>query len=296
MLAPIEEIFCEIDDFCNEILQDEEKFLLANPKRQRQRKNTLSRSELMTLMVLFHLSAYRTMKDFYNQCVLGSLRPYFPTFVSYNRFVELQKQTIVYLIIFLQRMPKEQTGIYYVDATKLPVCHIKRTKSNKVFKGLGKLGKTTTGWFFGFKLHLVINHKGEIMSFFLSPGNTDDRKPLLKLFKDLVGFAFGDKGYIGKKWAEKLHASGINFITTLKNNMQKKLLKPLEKQLLRKRGVIETVIDILKHTCHISHTRHRSPDNFLANLVSGLVAYMFRPNKPKINTSQLTYLPILTSN
>ena len=98
MLAPIEEIFCEIDDFCNEILKEEEKILLADPNRRRQRKNTLAQSELMTLMVLFHLSAYRTMKDFYNQCVLGSLRPYFPTFVSYNRFVELQKQTIVYVV------------------------------------------------------------------------------------------------------------------------------------------------------------------------------------------------------
>jgi Transposase DDE domain len=78
------------------------------------------------------------------------LRPYFPAFVSYNRFVELQKETVFYLFLFLQRMPKQQTGIYYVDATKLPVCHIKRTKSNKTFKDIAQLGKTTTGWFFGF--------------------------------------------------------------------------------------------------------------------------------------------------
>jgi Transposase DDE domain len=296
MLAPIEEIFCEIDDFCNEILKEEEGKLLANPERQRKRESSLSKSELMTLMVLFHLSAYRTMKDFYNQCVIKSLRPYFPRFVSYNRFVELQKETVFYLFLFLQRMPKQQTGIYYVDATKLPVCHIKRTKNNKTFKDIAQLGKTTTGWFFGFKLHLVINHQGEIMSFFLTPGNVDDRKPLPKLFKHLCGLAFGDKGYIGTKWAEQLRAKGVELITTLKNNMKKRLLKTMEKQLLRKRGVIETVIDILKNCCHISHTRHRSPDNFLANLISGLVAYMFRPNKPKINTSQLAYLPSLMSN
>jgi hypothetical protein len=296
MLAPIEEIFCTIDDDFKEILEGHEKRLLPNPDRQRQRACRLCFSEIATIMVLFHMSQYRTFKDYYHECVIKTMRGYFPSLVSYNRFVELQKTVIPYLIMFLQRHKGEETGIYFVDATKLPVCHNKRIFNHKVFKDIAKRGKTTTGWFFGFKLHIVINQKGELMSFFLTPGNVDDRKPLKSLFKKLCGLGFGDAGYVGKTWQESLGDMGLKFITTIKKNMTKPLLSKLEKLLLRKRGIIETVIDQLKNICQIDHTRHRSPDNFVANLVSGLAAYFFKPRKPKINTSQLTHLPLLTSN
>ena len=296
MLAPIEEIFCEIDDFCNAIFAGETRRLLPNPERRRARESTLCLSEIMVIMILFHLSHYRTFKDYYEHCFIKTLRGYFPALVSYNRFVELQKQAVPYLFLYMQHRTGAQTGIYFVDATKLPVCHNKRIPAHKTFKDIAQRGKTTTCWFFGFKLHLVINHKGEIMAFHLTAGNVDDRKPLLKLFKHLKGMAFGDKGYIGAEWAKKLAEMGVNLCTTVKNNMKKQLLSKLEKLLLRKRGIIETVNDLLKNICHIDHTRHRSPDNFLANLFSGLIAYQLRPRKPKINTDQLTYSPLLTSN
>lgn len=296
MLGPIEEIFCEIDDFFKEIMNELEQKMLRNSERKRRRECRLCLSEIGTIMVLFHMSQYRTFKDYYHECVIKTMRGYFPSLVSYNRFVELQKQVVPYLMLFLQQHRGEETGMYYVDATKLPVCHNKRIPSHKTFEGIAERGKTTTGWFFGFKLHLVINQKGEIMSFNLSPGNLDDRKALEKLFKNLQGLGFGDAGYVGKNWQEMLKNMGIKFITTVKKNMKKPSLLQLEKLLLRKRGLIETVIDQLKNICHIDHTRHRSPDNFLANLVSGLTAYFFKPRKPSIDTSQITSRLRLTSN
>jgi len=139
------------------------------------------------------------------------------------------------------------------------------------------------GWFYGFKLHLAINHQGEIVSFCVTRGNVDDRKAVPHLMKNLKGIACADKGYISKNLTASLAEQGITLVTKVRKNMKKKILSAFEKFLLSKRGIIETIIDQLKNWYHLEHSRHRSPVNFLVNIVSALAAYAWRPNKPRVN-------------
>src|SRR5690606_1381174 len=109
------------------------------------------------------------------------------------------------------------TGISFVDATSIRVCHNKRIKRNRVFSGLARRGKTTAGWFYGFKLHLIVNDRGEILSFLLTPGNVSDISVLEKLTQGLLGKLFGDKGYISAKIAKQLFKQGLHLFTTLRS-------------------------------------------------------------------------------
>ena len=283
MLAPIEEIFCEIDDFCKEFYQYQTKYVLPNLNRKRNRYCRMSGSEIMTILILFHLSHYRTFKDFYHECVIRHLQSYFPDLVSYNRFLELKSYIIPILAVYMKYKSGTETGIYYIDSTTLKVCRNQRIHSHKVFDKIATRGKSSMGWFFGFKLHLVINHKGEIMSFCLTPGNIDDRKPMESLLNNLKGIACGDKGYISKNKTQTLFEKGLNFVTKTKANMKKIARTNIEKYLLGQRSIVETVIEQLKSICLIEHSRHRKPDNFLANTLSALIAYTIKPRKPSIN-------------
>lgn len=220
----------------------------------------------------------------------------FPQTVSYNRFVELMQGCILPMTIFAKACCLGKcTGISFVDSTPIRVCKNKCITRNKVFAGLAETGKSTMGWFHGFKLHIVINDKGEILSFCITQANIDDREPLKnELFlKAVFGKLYGDKGYISKKLQELLFVNGIHFITSIKNNMKNSLMSMADKILLRKRSVIETVNDGLKNICQVEHSRHRSFTNFATNLIAGIIAYSFLPKKPAIryktiNDDQLT--------
>lgn len=295
-MVPLEEIFCSIDDFCKHFDSKTHHYFLTTQKRTRPRPCQMSLSEIMTIEVLFHFSHYRTFKDFYHECILGHFKNAFPKALSYTRFVEIKSYALVPLAVFLQGLKGQETGIYYIDSTKIHVCHNLRIKRHKVLKGIAKRGKTSTGWFFGVKLHLVFNNKGEIMSFQITPGNTDDRKPVETLTKKLKGWIFGDRGYISSPLSLSLRNRGLEFTTTLKRNMKKQFLTPLKRYLLSKRGLVETIIDQLKNMLHIQHTRHRSPINFQVNLLAGLVAYAFKPNKVSIHFKKLTFFPAVSSN
>ena len=290
----ITEFFCLIDDFCLEINQVIDKNALqVNSKVVRRRQPKLSQSEIITIMVLFHYSGYRCFKHFYIEYVCKHLSKEFPNLVSYNRFVELKKRCSVAMILFLQMQCLGQcTGISFLDSTTIKVCHYKREKQNKVFKGVAKKGKGTMGWFFGFKLHIVINEKGDIVDFLITQGNVDDRQPLKdKTFhKRVFGKIFADRGYLGKELFEQLFVDGIHLVTKSRKNMKNTLMHIYDKIMLRKRAVIESVNDILKNVCQIEHTRHRSFDNFILNLVAGLIAYSFYPTKPNINIDNLQRL------
>jgi hypothetical protein len=143
------------------------------------------------------------------------------------------------------------------------------------------------GWFFGFKLHLVINDRGELLSFALTPGNADDRSRVDQLTRELWGRLFGDKGYVGRELFERLRGRGLKLITPLRKNMQNKLMEWEEKVLLRKRSLIETINDQLKNVEQVEHTRHRSPLHFLVHLMAGLAAYARQPKKPALRFDDL---------
>lgn len=180
------------------------------------------------------------------------------------------------------------TGISYIDSTPLRSCHIKREKQHKVFKGIAQKGQCSLGWFYGFKLHIIINDRGEILDFIITPGNVDDRKPLndMDLHKRIFGKLYGDKGYISKDLFEKLFVDGVHLITKIKKNIKNSLMLLQDKIALRKRALIETVNDELKNICQIEHTRHRSFENFTTNLLSGLISYSFFDKKPSINLQE----------
>lgn len=279
------ELFYEIDNFCKAFLRFWQKFVLKQGLAKRIKPCRLCLSEIMTILVNFHMSGFRTFKDYYTKHVCVHLRKEFPGLVSYNRFVELMKGALVPLMTYLKRCRfGKVTGISFVDSTTLKVCHNRRIYRHKTFKHIAQRGKTSMGWFYGFKLHLIINEKGELLSTVLTPGNVDDRNQSMmkSLTKNIIGKLFGDRGYIGKPLFNFLFKRGIQMITKLKKNMANKLMPLMDKLLLRKRAIIETINDELKNMCQIEHTRHRSPVNFLVNLFSGLIAYTFFPKKPSI--------------
>ncbi|NDV97646.1 IS982 family transposase [Dysgonomonas sp. 521] len=284
---------CEVTDIfylCDEFTKEFESFSTRhrlredNGKKHRNKPNRISDSEVMTILIAFHLSGMRNLKAYYLFYVSKHMKDEFPKLVSYNRFVELQQRSLLPLVLFLKtcRLGK-CTGISFVDSTTLDVCNIKREWQHKVFDGIASKGKSTMGWFFGFKLHLIINDKGEILSFVITQGNVDDRKPLeMESFvKNIFGKLYADRGYISQRLAEILFVDGIHLVYKLKNNMKGEL--PLKDRImLRKRAIIESVNDELKNICQIEHTRHRSFANFLTNLIAGLLAYSFLPKKPSI--------------
>ena len=279
-------LFCNIDDFWQTFKTEWNQHLISSGHKKRGPEPELSVSEMMTIVIRFHQSNFRTFKSFY-QYVSMHLRSYFPRLISYSRFVGLQKNLFIPLFAYLLQNRGIVTGIAFIDATSIKACHNKRIYRNKVFQGLAKRGKTTSGWFYGFKLHLIINDRGEILAFQLTPGNVSDVSMTETLSKGLWGKLFGDKGYISLEMAQKLFKKGVQVFTTLRSNMKQKFLCWKDKVLLRKRSLIETVNDQLKNISQIEHSRHRSPSNFLVNLLSGLAAYTLQPKKPSLNLSEM---------
>ena len=219
------------------------------------------------------------------------MRHLFPKVVSYrdNRFVELEKEVAIPLALFIKKVLLGKcTGISFVDSTPLRVCRNQRIHIHKVFKGIAQRGKCSMGWFFGFKLHLICNERGELLNFMIPPGDVDDRKPLeYKAFVEFIyGKLVGDKGYISKNLFQRLFVDGIQLITKLKNNMKGTLMSVSDKLLLRKRAIIETVNDELKNIAQVEHSRHRCFDNFIVNLLGAIAAYCMFPKKPCINVQR----------
>ena len=278
------DLYCSVDEFWQQFAPWWEEQLLASGQRQRRRATRLSPSELMTIVILFQQSGYRTFKTFYTQYVQIHLRSEFPQLVSYTRVVELLPRVLVPLTVYLQTQLGECTGVSFIDSTALHVCHHARIHQHRVFRVDARRGKTSVGWFYGFKLHLVVNERGELLAFCLTPGNTDDRAPLPRLVRRLFGRLFADKGYVSQPLAEALYLQhGLRLITKLRRNMRNRLLPLADKLLLRKRALIETIVDQLKNICQIEHSRHRSPLNFVVHLMAGLIAYCHQPKKPSLH-------------
>lgn len=278
------DLYCSVDAFWQQFEPLWEREQLRSGQRRRKRATRLSPSELMTILILFQPSGYRTFKGFYTQHVQTQLRAEFPQLVSYTRFVALMPRVLLPLAIYLHTHLGDCTGISFVDATSLHVCHNARIHQHRVCRADARRGKTSVGWFYGFKLHLVVNDRGELLAFCLTPGNVDDRHPIPRLVRRLFGKLFGDRGYISAALAEQLLvAHGLVFITKRRKNMRAQALSTLDKLLLRKRALIESVHDELKNVCQIEHTRHRSPYNFLVHLLAGLIAYCHLPKKPSLH-------------
>ncbi len=276
------ELFCDVDDFCQQFDSRLNCFRLERPST-RGRKPTLATSEIMTVLIYFHQQRYRDFKTYYNDFVCTYLTAEFPHLVSYNRFVELSSTVVVPMCFYLHQRLGSCTSLSFIDSTPLPVCHNRRIQRHRVFKAFAARGKTSMGWFYGFKLHLIVSDRGELLAFCLTPGNSDDRQPVPQLAQDLFGKLFADAGYLSQPLFDQLFAQGVQLITPIRSNMKNRLMPLMDKLLLRKRFIIETINDQLKNISQISHSRHRSIKNFVMNLLAGLIAYTHQPKKPSLN-------------
>lgn len=289
------ELFCHVDDFCQLQETSYEEYLLSRGTLKRIRRPQLSSSEIMTIIIHFHQSGYRTFKHYYTKHVMPHLAQAFPNLVSYHRFVALMPRVGNLLLAYLNTCKGSCTGISFIDATSIAVCHNRRISRHKVFDGLAERGKTSMGWFYGFKLHLIVNDRGELIALQITPGNVDDRKPVPKMCRDLFGKVFGDKGYLSKALFEELWLDGVQLVTMVRSNMKNQLVILQDKLISRKRSIIETINDQLKNISQIEHSRHRSINNFFVNLIAGLIAYCHQEKKPALNLTpqQTALLPVV---
>jgi hypothetical protein len=232
-------LFCDVDDFCQQFVPPWQQRLLTSGDRQRRRESRLCVSEVMTIVITFHQSGYRTFKDYFLRYVTPRLRGAFPQLVSYSRFVELMPEALVPLCAYLQTRKGRSQGVAFIDSTLLAVCHPKRSARHKVFAGLARWGRSSLGWCYGFKLHLLINDVGELLACRLTTANVDDRRPVPALVTRVRGKVFGDRGYISQALFADLFRQGVQLITKLRKDMKNKLLPMLDKLLLRKRSLLE---------------------------------------------------------
>jgi hypothetical protein len=281
------EIYCIADEFCKKFEQELKNIekLPACGKRTRNRACEMSNSEIITVLMMYHFGGFDSFKFYYLHYICVHLQKDFPKTLSYSRFIQIQHRVFMPFMFFLNMVCfGDCTGITFIDSTKIAVCNNKRIYRNRVFQEIAKHGKSTMGWFYGFKLHFVCNDRGEILSFCLTPGNIDDRNPktVQTLTKKLFGKLFADRGYISQPLFEMLFNDGVHIVTGIKSNMKNRLMPLSDRIMLRKRSVIETINDELKNICDIEHSRHRSIHNFIINLLAALAAYSFFDKKPSI--------------
>lgn len=286
-------LFCDTDDFCNVFLPEWNRSRLQNGNIRRNKNKCLCESEVMTIVVYYQISSYRTFKWFYLKHVKTHWQKHFPRLPSYNRFVEMMSEVLEPLAAFMQSLCGKSEGIAFVDSTPLCVCENIRIPRHKTFAGQAGRSKSSTGWFYGFKLHYTVNDCGDILSFCLTRGNVDDRAPVPQLTKNLIGKLFGDRGYVSQKLTKLLATQDIELITTLKKNMKPKAIDVFDKLVLRKRSIIETINDQLKNIFNLEHSRHRSMTNFVVNAIACLVAYSYQEKKPSLNMRRQDLLPLL---
>ena len=285
-------LFCEIDDFFLEHEKSKATHSLREtpPIETRGRPRNLHPSEVMTILIAFHQSGYRTFKHFYLKHVCVYHRAELPTLVSYPRFVQLKGEVLTLLTLYLfAKSANLCSGVSFVDATRVRVCDNKRISSHKVFAGKAERSKTSMGWFYGFKLHVILNDTGALLGVALTPGNRDDRSRLSEMppTRQLHGSLYADRGYISKDLREKLHQQGINLVYKVRKNMDPLDLSVCDEVLLKKRTLVESVIKELKTQTVLEHPRHRSFENFQVNVFSALIAYQLSENKPALNFDEL---------
>lgn len=278
-------LYIEIDDLLLDYTNCNQSHCILGHK-PRGRKLGLSPSEIATILVFYQLSGYKTFQYYYEQLILGEFNHYFPKAPGYKHFLSLIHKCLPVLVLWMLRSCEKalKTGCYFIDATKLPVCHIHRQSQNRVFKDIAAKGKTSTGWFFGLKLHLVINQFGEIVKFALTAGNVaDNNHNLLRyLLGNLQGKCAADKGYYTKLFDEFVK-QGLQLILKPKKNRKNQYpALPKDVSLSKKRALIESVNDILKTVCNLEHTRHRKPENAATHFMAALIAYQHLDKKPSV--------------
>ncbi|MCP4323879.1 MAG: IS982 family transposase, partial [Alteromonadales bacterium] len=238
-------------------------------------------------IILFHMSHHRDFKNYYIGYISNFYKADYPNLLSYTRFLEVMPSVLIPLCSYFTSLKGKPTGVEFVDSTGIKVCHNLRIPRHKTFQGIAQRGKGTMGWFYGFKLHLIVSYRGEIVAAKLTTGNVHDTKPVNELADGLTDKLYGDKGYISKALESNLFEKGVTLITTVRKNMKAKAISLWDRAMLSKRYIIETINDQLKNISQIEHSRHRSMHGFMLNLMGGLVAYCLKSSKPSLNISDV---------
>lgn len=275
-------LFYFVDNFSQGFEPWYKKQLIPGNLMRRHRDGHLKLSEVLTILIAYHQSGMACFKYFYlNLC--SHYRHLFPRLVHYARFIKLIKQAFPALVCLLKSIVGEITEYLFVDSTPMAVCHNLRERRHKLFKGLAAKGKTSTGWFFGLKIHLIFNTHGEIVRLAITPGNVNDKTPVVEMVKGITAKLIGDKGYLSQKLFQQLFESGVTLITKIKKNMKNILMDTADKFMLMKRSFIETIFSSLKSLNTLIHHRHRCPINAFAHLFAGLISYQLRTDKPSLH-------------
>ncbi len=283
----LDDVFCDVDDFCKIFIPEWEKQQLSDGSKKRQRSGRMATSEIITIIICFHMSHYRDFKNYYLGYISRFYTHAFPELLSYTRFLEVMPKTLVPLSSYFSTLKGKATGVEFIDSTSIKVCHNLRIPQHKTFDGITQRVKGTMGWFYGFKLHIISNYRGEIVAAKLTTGNVHDTKPVPELASAPCDNLYADKGYISKKLKSSLLERGVDLVTNVRKNMKAKALSLWDRAMLSRRFIIETINDQLKNISQIEHSRHRSPNGFMLNLLGGLVAYCLKENKPTLNISDL---------
>jgi hypothetical protein len=210
------EIFCDVDDFCKVFIPQWELQLLADGTRKGQRKGRMTPSEIKSIIILFHMSHHRDFKNYYIGYISNFYKNDYPNLLSYTRFLEVMPSVLIPLCSYFTILKGTPTGFGFVDSTCIKVCHNLRTPRHKKFQGIALRGKGTMRWFYGFKLHLIVSYRGEIVAAKLTTGNVHDTKPVSELADGLTDKLYGDKGYISKTLESDLFDKGVTLITTVR--------------------------------------------------------------------------------
>jgi hypothetical protein len=275
-------IFTIVDDFCK-TYEEWLSHKLISTGKQRNRAGKLSLSEGISIMVFYHFSQFKHFKIYYQHFVLNGT--WFKNPPCYERFIAIIPSLFLPLMIMMHYLCGKRTGIYYVNSTHFSVCKNIRISSHKTFAGLAARGHSSIDRFYGFKLHMIINDKSEIVAIKITQGNVDDRKAFeeMAIKKDLKGKVYADKGYISKDLFARLYTKGLKLITGVKHNMKNYLIPILDKTFHRKRFIIETIFGYIKEHFNVRPNKHRSPTNFFVSLFSALIAFQINPAKPSLS-------------
>ena len=283
----IVELFIDVDDFCQAFMPQWQSYWLVQGQVKRTRACQMSMAEIMTVIILFHMSHHRDFKNFYKGYLARFHKKDFPELLSYTRFLELMPRAVAPLSSYFKTLKSTETDICFIDSTSIKVCHNLRIPRHKTFAGVAQRGRGTMGWYYGFKLHLIINHKGDIVAAQVTPANLHDTAPVEALTQGLTGTLYGDKGYISKRLSESLAARNVKFVTNVRSNMKTRELSVWDKAMLSKRFIIETVNDQLKNICQLEHSRHRSWHGLLLTVLGALIAFSHKDKKPSITVDEL---------
>ena len=280
-------LFCAIDDFFQKFESTYWNFLKQGKKRLRVRSSVLSLSEIVFIAIWYKCSHFNNFKAFF-----ASLRQdnshLFKSLPCYQRMIHLiQSHQLALHALHFALMKDQQNAYLWVDSTTLPVCKNQRIQRHKSLAKIASRGKSSMGWFYGCKLHLIMNQPGEIVRTALSNGHTADIKMVEQLVDGLKAKLYADRGYISQELKSKLKNKGIDLITYHRKNMQAVGLSKADEYNLKQRNKIETLFSLLKGQYHLVTTKARSLEGYLAGIYATLCAYQLcHKNKPMIKVSE----------